>query len=375
MPTQQANQTAATAGKPLTLEALNNGDFGAAEFRALPFGEVIDLLREFYAKDAALLKEVKAASAARTGLPLLRLGIAHAVISIRYETDYAKGETSRTFAAFWKETTKSDLPTKGNAGRVTSVSRVFRKCVLEGEHLTEAEFLRCAASWMDDASNIVGKLPRLESGGINWFANDSLDLLNALKMVKGADRVAKDLRQLKNRLNGTQTVAASGKGEVLDAKNAVVLTQRILGSEFNGAAGAGFVMSVLTEHTQAKFKEMPEDRARALFFAAKGMVDEMLAIRPDDIAAWTAPVQTVNTPAPAEPDWTSFTKEYLELASTPADVRELPFEENLNSCRESATAIFNQEGRWITPAELDPLMDEAPEETEARLKRLGLATA
>ncbi len=396
MQTQPAQKTAADStgnkedkrSQPLTLAALAAGDYSAADFMKAPFGSVTGVLREFYDRDTTLAKEVKEAKTARDALPIRTLGKVLAVLNIRYEQDYAKGDTSKTFAGYWKETQGSEMPVRGNAGRVSSVARVFRCVVLDHEQLAESDFDKCAGSWFDDASAILPLLPRLEGGRINWGANDTLDFLNLLRMKRGADGVPSGLRKLKARLQGKVTVSAGGKEAVLDLPNVVVLLQRTLSQEFNGAAGVGYVLSELTGYLSKEGKNLPDERARSVFFALKGALDEFAGARGDDIARWTAPVQTVNTPAPAgwdkvetaneastEPDWDQFTKAYLALETTPAETRNLTFEEVLEQCRDAAFGYYRTENRWITPAELDPLMNETPDDTEARLKRLGIVSA
>ncbi len=203
--------------------------------------------------------------AART--PVKCMGKVLAAMKTVYEDSVAAGDIKQgtTFAAYYEEQTGRKLD---KMGRSQQCARVFLKLVVSGM-LAESDYDNSAVDWHEITSKIIDLVIEAEQP---LTGDDMLEVIRILKIRP--DTGAKQLRQIRNRLSGKQTVNTDGTGPELDAPNFVAILKRGLDTDFKvGGHGVLLAMSELILRVK-NMPKLPDEVAREFYFATLAMGDQ-----------------------------------------------------------------------------------------------------
>ncbi len=220
-----------TPTENLNLGKVVKDQLSFSTLKGLTLGELNGFVVEFRKTDETLKVELKDLREKRAE-PISTMGKVLSAYQARFDLDQKDGEISAgvTFNSYFEEKAGSKYE---KLGRSLQCARVFNRLVIPGI-LPESDYDVIAEDWLAVTSVIIDEL--LKAGkGVNPPGDDLLDVVNVLKLrpKKGAQA----LRQIKNLLQGKDTVSDSGKGPELDAENAVALLDRIMASELPGKGG------------------------------------------------------------------------------------------------------------------------------------------
>lgn len=136
-------------------------------------------------------------------------------------------------------------------------ARTFAELVLT-DRLTEADYDRRAADWLQTASVILGLV---KEQGKDLDCDEVKQLVEILKDAAD-DEGAKQLRQLRAKMKGESSDSGNEGQPSLDLKNFDAILRRGIGMEFNGVPGIIHVMDVVVETVKT---ETREDVLKSLF--------------------------------------------------------------------------------------------------------------
>jgi hypothetical protein len=210
-----------------------------------------------------------------------------------YEEDLANADIRQglTFAAYYEE----KMDRKLDAGRASQCARVFRKLVVPG-HLPESDYDNVAVDWLEKTSKIIDLVVK---DGKDMTSDVMLDVINILKVRP--DSGAKRLRQIKNKLEGKETVSPDGKGPELNAPAFVALLKRGLPMNFP-IGGHGLLLAMTEIIGMANTaKTLPADVAKQFYFASLALGDAFAALPAETVEAWTSEKEKNRTPAKVAP--------------------------------------------------------------------------
>jgi hypothetical protein len=273
-----ANNGAVNDLQTLSFGQLMERKPGFSILKTLGLAKLTALVAEAF-KSEASYKDAIEANREAMGVQYKPAGKVLAAMQTSYEEDLANADIRQglTFAAYYEE----KMDRKLDAGRASQCARVFRKLVVPG-HLPENDYDNVAVDWLEKASKIIDLVVK---AGKDMTSDMMLDVINVLKVRP--DSGAKRLRQIKNKLEGKETVSPDGKGPELNAPAFVALLKR--GLSMNFPIGGHGLLLAMTEiiGLANTAKDLPADVAKQFYHSVAQVQDSLIgAVGDSTIADW-----------------------------------------------------------------------------------------